>query len=468
MTAHISKQSGTFFLLFVGIFVKSFAQCSINFGSLGTGSIVQNGGTETKSISYDIWNETTGSCSSSGGNADLTIDFEIIETFDVYGGKAFHTTNGTNYQIEYSASGFKGTLPHGNIATTRSSPGDVRCYKITVNFAPHVNNIIASDFKVNLNSVNTAGTAFESTALAFLDRNNAPYGSFNYSGYYQINPGNTHPGIVTACPNMPPTPNVSSTPWTLTGPGVYTASNNTVNISNSCNPTTGTSSSFDNDDVLASDTGLSGSDGIGGFIIQVCLENVGTFTSDSLLSAVSTSFTSTLNGFTISGNALPVSFMHFNLQKQKSVVGLAFSTSSEKNNALFTIERSFDAINFESIGEIKGAGNSTEVKYYTFTDFEPHHGVNYYRLRQQDFNGKFSYSEIKSIKFGGIPEAFCVYVVNKSINICSENLDMEYQVFNIYGSLICQTKDKIINCPTSGTYIVRNIETGMAKKVFVE
>ncbi len=390
-----------FLLLSTGFELNS--QCSVNFGSLGSGLIVESGGLENTTLSYNIWDETTGNCSSSGGVADMTVHFEIIETFDAYGGTPFHTTNGTNYRVEYSASGFRGTLPHGNIAATRSSPGDVRCYKITVNFAPHVNNITAGDFEVDLTSVNTVGTAFESTALAFIDRSGIPYGSYSYAGYYQLNPSpNTHPGVVAVCPNVPPLPNTSGTPWSVSGPGVYTASSNTVNISaNSCNPASGTSGTPDNADVLASSTGLASSAGIGGFVFQVCLENVGTFTSDAIMTAVSTTFTSTLNGFSIMGQAMPVKFSHFSINKFTEKTFLTFTTASETNNDFFTIERSGDGRSFDAIGEIKGAGNSTEEKHYEFTDENPLPGINYYRIKQTDFDGQYSYSEIRSVRHTG-------------------------------------------------------------------
>ena len=391
----------SFAVLLISLFIDNatFSQCDINFGSLGSGIIVENGGTESATISYDIWNETTGSCSTPGGVADMTIDFATLGTEDVYGGTPLHTTNGTNYKVEYSGTGFRGTIPHGNIAATRSSPGDVRCYEITVTFAPHVNNIVASDFEVDLTSVNTGGTAFESTALVFMDRNGVPYGSFSYAGYYQSNPPpNTHPGIVVSCPNTPPLPNLNTSPWVISGTGVYFAAANTVDITNSCVPAGGSSGTLDNGDVLASDTGLPGNAGIGGFVFKVCLENVGTFTSDVALTAVSTTFTSTLNGFTINGQALPVKFNTFDASLMNSKSLLSFSTASETNNDYFTIERSSDGVEFDAIGEIKGAGNSSSELKYEFTDENPLPGINYYRIKQTDFDGKYSYTEIKSVR----------------------------------------------------------------------
>ncbi|MBL0100800.1 MAG: T9SS type A sorting domain-containing protein [Saprospiraceae bacterium] len=78
------------------------------------------------------------------------------------------------------------------------------------------------------------------------------------------------------------------------------------------------------------------------------------------------------------------------------------STASETNNDYFNIERSADARNFETIGEIKGAGNSSKELSYEYIDEKPMTGLNYYRIKQTDFDGRFSYSEIRSVRFKGL------------------------------------------------------------------
>jgi hypothetical protein len=73
---------------------------------------------------------------------------------------------------------------------------------------------------------------------------------------------------------------------------------------------------------------------------------------------------------------------------------LKWSTASETNNSHFIIEKSFDAINFFEIGNVAGAGNSSTTLYYSFTDNNVN-GFAYYRLKQVDFNGTYSYSNIE-------------------------------------------------------------------------
>lgn len=422
-------------ILFWVVIGALHSQCSINFGTLGSNIIVENGGLESTTINYNIWDETTNDCSTSGGVADMSITYEMIPTFDAYGGTAVHTTNGTNYKVEYSATGLRGTLCHGNIPATRSSPGDVRCYKITVNFAPHVNNIVASDFEIDLTSVNTGGTAFESTALAFLDRDGNPYGSFDYSGYYQMNPGNTHPGIVASCPNSPPLPNISSTPWILSGVGVYSANANTVDITNTCVPAGGSSGPNDNTDVLASNTGLAPNAGIGGFVYQVCLENVGTFTSDVAISTVSTTFTSTLNGFTIAGQAMPLEWKSFDIKKESGGIVLDFTTVSESNCDYFDIERSKDGLAFYKIGTLKSL-NRAEENHYKFVDRDVVSGMHYYRIKQVDFDGKYSYSHVEIIRVDDKNDVrIAPTITDNTLEIQTNSLDYDIEIIDAGGQV---------------------------------
>ncbi len=96
---------------------------------------------------------------------------------------------------------------------------------------------------------------------------------------------------------------------------------------------------------------------------------------------------------------LPVELIVFEGEKVNAAVLLHWTTASEHNNQQFIIERSKDAIHFEPIGTVKGAGNSNRLLNYSFTDNEPHEGISYYRLKQVDMDGKISYSTIIRIVF---------------------------------------------------------------------
>ena len=100
---------------------------------------------------------------------------------------------------------------------------------------------------------------------------------------------------------------------------------------------------------------------------------------------------------TDNSNPLPVNLIYFRgVRKQMGVV-LNWSTAQEINSASFIIERSFDLKKWEKIGTVKAAGNSKNMKNYSFVDPMNGKGILYYRLRINDLDGKFEYSKVVTI-----------------------------------------------------------------------
>jgi len=93
---------------------------------------------------------------------------------------------------------------------------------------------------------------------------------------------------------------------------------------------------------------------------------------------------------------LPVSLLNFSGKSANKTSVLEWKTADEVTNSHFDIERSWDAKSFERIGSVLGKGTFSGETTYTFTDNSPKFGMNYYRLKQVDFDGKFTYSRIVS------------------------------------------------------------------------
>lgn len=120
--------------------------------------------------------------------------------------------------------------------------------------------------------------------------------------------------------------------------------------------------------------------------------------SGDITSDVMSSFSPFTFGSRTGSNPLPIELLTFDAKLNSfKTVDLLWSTASEKNNDYFTIERSQDALNFESISTTDGAGTSESILHYSDVDLNPYQGVSYYRLKQTDFNGDFTYSNIVSI-----------------------------------------------------------------------
>lgn len=121
----------------------------------------------------------------------------------------------------------------------------------------------------------------------------------------------------------------------------------------------------------------------------------------------------------VGANILPIELLSFTGSKVNNKTKLEWITATEINNDRFVIERSLDGYNFKPIANVKGAGNSNNAIRYEAFDESPNKGINYYRLKQVDYDGAFSYSNIVAIKY--TDEAFMVNVYpnpfNQQLNI---------------------------------------------------
>ena len=118
--------------------------------------------------------------------------------------------------------------------------------------------------------------------------------------------------------------------------------------------------------------------------------------SDASANTVTVSGVTEFSPWTLSLDAqpLPIELVNFDAYWEGDKVRLWWSTATEINNDYFTIERSSDGRSFAPLFTRKGAGHSAEKRDYEEIDSNPSAGVNYYRLKQTDFDGVFSYSPL--------------------------------------------------------------------------
>ena len=107
----------------------------------------------------------------------------------------------------------------------------------------------------------------------------------------------------------------------------------------------------------------------------------------------SSNFVTQFSGLSV----LPVSWLGFTAQKQDGKVLLNWSTASEQNTRSYIVQHSINGTSWNAIGNIQSAGNSSTAKQYSFMHGNPADGINYYRIAQEDMDGRISYS--KSIRF---------------------------------------------------------------------
>ena len=102
-------------------------------------------------------------------------------------------------------------------------------------------------------------------------------------------------------------------------------------------------------------------------------------------------------GASLDCTVLPVALIAFDGWSVEEGVQLDWTTATEQDNDFFVIERSSDGLVFEPIGSLDGAGSTQQETRYRFLDPEPHHGNNYYRLKQVDLDGHAAHSEVRMV-----------------------------------------------------------------------
>ncbi len=96
--------------------------------------------------------------------------------------------------------------------------------------------------------------------------------------------------------------------------------------------------------------------------------------------------------------ALPVQFASFEVKTTGTSQALInWSTAWEENNGFFTVERSVNGTDFTALAKVDGKGNSSTANWYNYTDNGIYPGSFYYRIRQTDLNGTFSFTDVKKI-----------------------------------------------------------------------
>lgn len=97
---------------------------------------------------------------------------------------------------------------------------------------------------------------------------------------------------------------------------------------------------------------------------------------------------------------LPIDLVSIKAEIIRNMTVISWQTGSEHNNQFFSIERSTDGgQSFKEIGQVEGAGDSDVPLNYRFEDDTPAFGLNYYRLRQVDFDGKFTIHKVVAVDF---------------------------------------------------------------------
>ncbi|MGZ4076774.1 MAG: T9SS type A sorting domain-containing protein [Bacteroidia bacterium] len=191
----------------------------------------------------------------------------------------------------------------------------------------------------------------------------------------------------------------------------------------------------------------------------------------TITSGIATTFTTgTAMPFTFSGptvvNPLPIELLTFTGANNTDGNLLNWATATEINNNYFDLERSSNANDFTKIVTINGAGNSTSSKEYNYLDSSPAQGINYYRLKQVDYNGDHTYSNVIAIDNDYNNTTIQVYPnpSNDIVNIITPNNITLITIYNTMGEIVYSSSSVYNNSiqfkPLAyGVYVVKTLDT---------
>ncbi|MES2555860.1 MAG: T9SS type A sorting domain-containing protein [Bacteroidota bacterium] len=166
----------------------------------------------------------------------------------------------------------------------------------------------------------------------------------------------------------------------------------------------------------------------------------GTIAAGTIVSAAAvTDFGPFTLGSISSSNPLPVELLAFAAQCEDVQVVLRWSTASEFHNDFFTIEKSLDAFDWQTIASVEGAGTTTTLTNYTWTDLSDPNRDMYYRLSQTDNDGETTVHDIIYLKSCLLPGNLLSIYPNPAksiVNIFTEESVIDITVMNAEGKTI--------------------------------
>jgi len=152
--------------------------------------------------------------------------------------------------------------------------------------------------------------------------------------------------------------------------------------------------------------------------------------------------------FTLGLLAIPVPVKLFSftaIAVDNALVKLNWQTATEIDNDYFSIEHSAEGYHWKELARMKGAGNSSQLLWYTYSDNNPLTGTSYYRLKQTDMDGHYTYSAVRSVSIDR--RKVTIYpnpVVNRLIIEGDKNELAELTIYDAMGRNVT-TKIKLIS-----------------------
>lgn len=176
-------------------------------------------------------------------------------------------------------------------------------------------------------------------------------------------------------------------------------------------------------------------------------------------------------GVGAAGSPLPIELLQFSAVPSGDSVLVTWTTASEKNNDRFEVERTADGVSYTTVATVKGAGNSDGLRRYSTLDSKPLPGTTYYRLKQTDFDGTYSFSGLEEVNYKNnkTETVFILYpnpardMAHLTIYNVNKGENMMISVYDISGKIVYSKT--VVMEKESGNQVdidfLENIKSGM-------
>lgn len=167
-------------------------------------------------------------------------------------------------------------------------------------------------------------------------------------------------------------------------------------------------------------------------------------------------------------STLPVVWTSFNGVAENNEVKLTWGTSQETNTDYFSVLRSTDGVNFEELGTLEAAGNTSGQSNYSFVDQRPIEGSAFYKITQYDLDGQFTSTEVIQVVTDlNLDMAWTHIGPNPVVDhtqlgfTVTQDQAMTLQVFDLSGKVVHQEQLQALRGSNAHTLDMNGISSGM-------
>ncbi len=201
----------------------------------------------------------------------------------------------------------------------------------------------------------------------------------------------------------------------------------------------------DNDGIFSDETAIGGATALAGNVFQF-----------AGVTALSNGTSFTLGTANVLTSPLPVELTTFEVRTiDNRSVRADWQTETELNNDYFTLEKSETGSDWQIVQEIPGAGTSSVPLFYSIVDNKPFRGISYYRLKQTDFDGQNTYSDIRSVLLDFEEPGIFPNPSSDIISVVSDHPDL--RTFRLYDELGRDVTASVILLNESSSHLLIDI-----------